>query len=310
MAAITVPETLVAPVGLNRWDSPWLNAKFLSGLAMVLAVLLMGLVGTRFWPERLALVASSPINLPPAWVIPDPQFGAPEAAHPLGTESNGRDILAIIITGAPRSFQVGLIAAGLGMLIGILFGFTAGFLGGWVDNVIRTLADAVITIPSLALLILVSSYVRVVDISSMALILAIFSWAGPTRLIRAQVLSLRERGYVRMARLSGISTFDIMFREMLPNMLPYLASSLAGNVAGAILAATSLEALGLGPTRIPTLGMTIFYAISSSAVLRGMWWWWGFPILILILIFTGLFLIAIGLDEIANPRLRGATAEA
>ena len=144
----------------------------------------------------------------------------------------------------------------------------------------------------------------------MALILALFSWAGPTRLIRAQVLSLRERGYVRMARLSGVPTFDIMFREMLPNMLPYLASSLAGNVAGAILAATSLEALGLGPARIPTLGMTIYYAIRSSAVIRGMWWWWGFPILILIVIFSGLFLMAIGLDEIANPRLRGAAAEA
>jgi peptide/nickel transport system permease protein len=309
MATIAVPEALVAPAGLNRWDSPWLNIKFLSGLAMVIVVLLMGVVGTRFWPERLALVASSPLNLPPAWAAADPQFGKPDIAHPLGTESNGRDLLAIIITGAPRSFQVGLIAAGLGMCLGILLGFTAGFMGGWVDNLIRTLADSVITIPSLALLILVSSYVRVVDISSMALILAAFSWAAPTRLIRSQVLSMRERGYVRMARLSGISTFDIMFREMLPNLMPYLASSLAGNVAGAILAATSLEALGLGPTRIPTLGMTIFYAISSSAVLRGMWWWWGFPILILIVIFSGLFLMAIGLDEIANPRLRGVRAQ-
>jgi peptide/nickel transport system permease protein len=308
MATITVPETLIAPPGINRWDSPWVNSKFVSGLVMVLVVLLMGLVGTRFWPEKLSLVASSPINLPPAW-IHDPLFAAPDPRHPLGTESNGRDILAVMITGAPRSFQVGLIAAGVGLGVGILLGFTAGFLGGWVDNVIRTLADSVITIPSLALLILVSSYVRVVDISSMALILALFSWAGPTRLIRSQVLSLRERGYVRMARLSGVPTFDIMFREMLPNMLPYLASSLAGNVAGAILAATSLEALGLGPTRIPTLGMTIFYAISSSAVIRGMWWWWGFPILLLILIFSGLFLMAIGLDEIANPRLRGATAQ-
>ncbi len=309
MATIAVPEALIAPAGINRWDTPWLNPKFVSGLVMVLAVLLMGLVGTRFWPERLSLVASSPLNLPPVWVR-DAQFSAPDAKHPLGTESNGRDILAIIITGAPRSFQVGLIAAGVGLGVGILLGFAAGFMRGWVDNVIRTLADSVITIPSLALLILVSSYVRVVDISSMALILALFSWAGPTRLIRAQVLSLRERGYVRMARLSGVPTFDIMFREMLPNLLPYLASSLAGNVAGAILAATSLEALGLGPARIPTLGMTIFYAISSSAVIRGMWWWWGFPILILIVIFSGLFLMAIGLDEIANPRLRGAAAEA
>ena len=90
---------------------------------------------------------------------------------------------------------------------------------------------------------------------------------------------------------------------------PYdLLEPIAKGGMGAILAATSLEALGLGPTRIPTLGMTIFFAIRSSAVIRGMWWWWGFPILILIVIFTGLFLMAIGLDEIANPRLRGATA--
>jgi len=307
MATISVPEVLAQPAGVNRFESPWLNAKFVTGLVMVLAVLFMGLIGPRFWDETLARVASSPLNLPPAWVH-DPQFDEPDAAHPLGTESNGRDILAVVITGAPRSFQVGLIAAGVGLSIGTALGLTAGLLGGWVDGVIRTIADSVLTIPSLALLIVISSYVRVVEISALALILALFSWAGPTRLVRAQVLSLRERGYVRMARLSGASTLEIMFREMLPNMLPYLASSLAGNVAGAILAATSLEALGLGPTRIPTLGMTIFFAIRSSAVIRGMWWWWGFPILILIVIFTGLFLMAIGLDEIANPRLRGATA--
>src|SRR6266702_3286496 len=220
MATITVPETLTGTACVKRWDSPTLNPKFMSGLVMVLVVLLMGLVGGRFWNERLALVASSPLNLPPAWVTTDTQFTGATAAHPLGTESNGRDMLALVITGAPRSFQVGLIAAGIGLGLGILLGFTAGFLGGWADNVIRTLADSVITIPSLALLIVISSYVRVIDINTMALILALFSWAGPTRLIRAQVLSLRERGYVRMARLSGVPTFDIMFREMLLNMQP------------------------------------------------------------------------------------------
>src|SRR6266851_3371979 len=132
MATITIPETLTGQAGLNRWDSPWLNPKFMSGLVMVLAVLLMGLVGTRFWNERLALVASSPLNLPPAWVH-DAQFAAPDANHPLGTESNGRDMLAVIITGAPRSFQVGLTAAGIGLGVGILLGSTAGYLGGWVD---------------------------------------------------------------------------------------------------------------------------------------------------------------------------------
>jgi peptide/nickel transport system permease protein len=162
-----------------------------------------------------------------------------------------------------------------------------------------------ITIPALVVLIVISAFVRQITVENMGLLLALFAWPGPTRLIRAQVLSMRERGYVQMARLSGASTISIMFKEMMPNLLPYLAASFTGNVSANILAATSLEALGLGPTRIPTLGMTIFYAIRGSALIRGMWWWWGFPIIMLVLIFTALFLMTIGLDEIANPRLRG-----
>jgi len=303
---VTIPK---ASIGMNRWDSPWLNPKLIGGLLLVMFVVLLGVVGPLFWDITLARVASSPLNLPPVWVKDAPVFfPPPDPAHPLGTESNGRDILALLMAAAPGSLRVGLIAAGLGMTIGILLGFSAGFLGGWWDALVRTIADSVITIPSLAVLIVISSFVRQIDLNNMALLLALFAWPGPTRLIRAQVLSLRERGYVQMARLSGASTFDIMFKEMMPNLLPYLAASFTGNVSANILAATGLEALGLGPTRIPTLGMTIFYAIRAAAILRGMWWWWGFPILMLIIIFTGLFLIAVGLDEIANPRLRGLQA--
>lgn len=287
-------------VGLNRWDSPWLNPKFLIGSGMILLVLLMSLVGPLFYDTTRARVASAPLNLPPMWM------DGGTAEYPLGTESNGRDMLAVIMTGAPRSLQVGIIAASIGMLVGALLGSMAGYLGGWVDNVIRTISDAMITIPSLAVLIVIAAYVRNFELSTMAFILSLFAWPAPTRLVRAQVLSLRERGYVRMARLSGVPPLEIMLKEMLPNMLPWLAASLTANISGAILASASLEALGLGPTRIPTLGMTIFYAIRAAAIIRGMWWWWGFPILILVVIFTGLFLIAIGLDEIANPRLRGA----
>ena len=304
---VTIPK---ASIGMNRWDSPWLNPKLIGGLLLVMFVVLLGVVGPLFWDITLARVASSPLNLPPVWVKDAPAFfPPPDPAHPLGTESNGRDILALLMAAAPGSLRVGLIAAGLGMAIGILLGFSAGFLGGWWDTLVRIIADSVITIPSLAVLIVISSFVRQIDLNNMALLLALFAWPSPTRLIRAQVLSLRERGYVQMARLSGASTFDIMFKEMMPNLLPYLAASFTGNVSANILAATGLEALGLGPTRIPTLGMTIFYAIRAAAILRGMWWWWGFPILMLIIIFSGLFLIAVGLDEIANPRLRGVQAK-
>jgi peptide/nickel transport system permease protein len=95
-----------------------------------------------------------------------------------------------------------------------------------------------------------------------------------------------------------------MFGEMMPNLLPYLAASWIGNAAGAILAAIGLEVLGLGPQRVPTLGGTIYFALGAAAMLRNMWWWWGLPTLALVTMFIGLLLINLGLDEIANPRLR------
>jgi peptide/nickel transport system permease protein len=291
----------------NRFDSPWLNPKLLIGTAMILIVALMPLFGPLIYNTKLVLYGSSPQNLPPIWGKANIQlaFGEPTWAHPLGTQSDGRDMVAVLLVAAPRSLQIGLIAAAIGVAIGIILGFSAGFVGGWIDAVIRTLSDAIITIPALAVLIVIGSYLKTLNPPTMALLLACLNWAGPTRLIRAQVLTMRERGYVQMARLSGASTFSIMFREIMPNLLPYLASSFTGNVSGAILAATGLEVLGLGSTRFPTLGMTIFDAIGAAAILRGMWWWWGIPIVALIWIFGGLYQITIGLDEIANPRLRG-----
>lgn len=284
---------------LNAWDSPWLNPKFVIGAALLLIVLLFGLLGPLFWDTDLAYTASSPTNLPPMWV----SHG--NAAHPLGTESNGRDILASLIVGIPASLKVGFLAASIGMGVGVILGSIAGYLGGWWDHVIRTLSDSVMIIPSLAVLIAIASYIQFADTTMLALVLALFAWPGPTRLVRSQVLTLRERGYVRMALLSNVPPLEIMFVEMIPNMLPWLAASFTGNVSGAILGATGLEALGLGPTRIPSLGMIINYAMTSSALVRGMVWWWLPPILALIIIFTAFFLMTIGLDEIANPRLRG-----
>jgi len=313
MTTITAAEALpIKKTGLlNRWDSPWLNSKFVIGGAIIVFIILMRVLGSLVWDISMATAASAPLNIAPLWITesPGPAILPGDIAHPLGTEGTGRDMLALLIVATPRSFLVGVIAAGVGMIVGVILGFTAGFVGGWMDNVIRTIADAFITIPALAVLIVISAYVRQIEITNMGLLLALFAWPGPTRLIRAQVLSMRERGYVQMARLSGASTPAIMFKEMMPNLLPYLAASLTGNVSANILAATGLEVLGLGPTRIPTLGTTIFFAIRGSAILRGMWWWWGFPLLMLILIFSALFLMTIGLDEIANPRLRGVQAE-
>ncbi len=287
--------------------SPWMNGKLILGLVVLVLIMLLQVTGSLFWDLDQAKVGSAKTNMVPIWIKADKALafkdGSPE--HPLGSDSTGRDMLALILVATPRSLKVGLIAASIGIIAGTILGFLAGFLGGWADGIIRILTDAWMTIPGLAVLIVIASYIEELTLGSMALVIAMFSWPGPARVIRAQVLSMREQGYVQMSRLSGSGVFSIMFREMMPNLLPYLAATFTGGVSGAILAATGLEILGLGPTRIPTLGTTINSALRSSAILRGMWWWWGFPIVLLVIIFISLFLMTIGLDEIANPRLRG-----
>jgi peptide/nickel transport system permease protein len=299
MSTVTPLDTAlpgVAPPATRRFE--WLNWKLVVGGSMVLFIVLLGLIGPLFWNTKLALASSSPLNLPPAW------SDGGTWDHPLGSENLGRDMLALIIDGAPASLRVGVIAAGIGLLIAVVLGFLAGYLGGWIDDVVRVIADAAVTIPALAVMIVLAAAVKHVTFTTEAVLLALFSWPAATRLIRSQVLSMRERGYVKMARLSGVPRLGIMFREILPNMIPYLVASFVGAVSTAILAATSLEALGLGPTRSPSLGLTLFNAIQGSALLRGMWWWWGLPVLVLMIIFSGLFLLSIGLDEISNPRLK------
>ena len=135
----------------------------------------------------------------------------------------------------------------------------------------------------------------------MALIVALLAWRWPARTIRAQVLTMRERAWVQVARMSGMSGLRIIFFELMPNLMPYLAAALVGAVASAILASIGLEALGLGPTDSPTLGMTIYWVIYYAALLHGYWWWWLPPIAIITILFVGLFNLAGGLDEIANP---------
>lgn len=287
----------------NVWDTPWFNLKLILGCLIILSITLMGIIGQFFWDTELAYTGSSPLNLPP--------FGFEGIrgklgliSHPLGTENSGRDMLALLIVGAPNTLIIGVVAAVIGMSVGILLGFTSGYLGGRVDDVIRLISDVTITIPALMILVVINALLRQIDIITMALLIALFIWPSPTRLIRSQVLSMKQSGYIKMAKLSGASNFHIMFKEMLPNLIPYLFGSFIAGTTGAILAAVGLETLGLGPQRVPTLGGIIYDAINSAALFRNMWWWWLSPTILLAAMFIGLLLINLGLDQVSNPRLR------
>ena len=287
----------------KTFDNPWRNPKLIWGAGLLLGVVALGLVGRLLWDLDRARVGAATLKLPPVG-FENLRRQAGEWATPLGTDGAGRDMLALIVQAAPNTLYVGLLASLIGMTIGIVLGFTAGFVRGRTDDVIRVLSDVMITIPPLLILVVVQSVFGDVSLTLMALLIAGFVWQSPTRLIRAQVLSMRESGYVQMARLSGASTPHIMFREMLPNLVPYLFGSFIASATTSIVTAVGLEVLGLGPQRVPTLGRIIYEAIDAGALIQNLWWWWGLPTLLLATMFVGLLLVNLGLDEVSNPRLR------
>lgn len=222
----------------------------------------------------------------------------------LGSDSLGRSIASQMGEAVPNSLQVGLIAAFLGTMIGALIGFSSGYFGGVVDGVLRILIDVFLSVPSLLFLILIASLLRGVSVQVMAIIIGLFAWAWPARQVRAQVLSLKERGFVQVSRLSGMSGLEIIFRELMPHMLPWLGANFVNAFIAAILSESGLSILGLGPQREMTLGMMIYWALSYGALLQNLWWWWFIPVITLMALFLALYLIHIGLEEVSNPRLR------
>ncbi|UFN48833.1 ABC transporter permease [Roseomonas sp. OT10] len=272
----------------------------------------------RAWRERLlvfglgllALLALASVAAP---LVVDPalaEIGAtrprrpPGAEHWLGTDTQGRDVLAALLRALPQTLKIGLLAGLLGLGIGGVLGLLAGWFRGVTDAVIRTLADVVMTIPAIAVLVLVAVNVRSMTVWLMAVIVAGLAWMLPARAVRAQVLSLRERPWVDVARLNGAGPLRIVATELLPNLAPYLAASFVTAVSGAMLATVGLEALGLGPQNELTLGMMFYWAQYSGAILRGLWWWWVPPVVALALIFVALLAASAGMDRLANARLR------
>ncbi|MHB8629060.1 MAG: ABC transporter permease [Aggregatilineales bacterium] len=234
-------------------------------------------------------------------------FDDPSVQHWLGTDRYGRDVLSLLLVGLRYSLSIGLMAGTISTVIGASIGLIAGFYGGRLDNLLRSVTDIILVIPTLPLLITLSAYVKSIDVVTMAILLSIFGWPFSARTIRAQVLSLRERGYIDLARVSGMNKLEIVFQEIMPNLLPYLGVVLAASTVGAILAEFGLEVIGLGPGNIATLGLMINWAIGWGVMTLGKWLLLAAPSLVLVLIFLSLNLINIGLEQAFNPRLKGTT---
>jgi peptide/nickel transport system permease protein len=251
------------------------------------------------------LIGSFIVDTEDARPLSVPALRPPSADYPFGTDRQGRDLFAVMVVGTPLTLRIGFTAGVFGVGLGTVLAFMAAYYRGLTDTLVRGIADIGLTVPGLLVLIIIAVSIKgTLTVNQMAIIVASLAWLYPTRTIRAQVLSLRERGYVEVAQLSGMSGPGIIFFELMPNLLPYLAATLVNAVSAAILASIGLEVLGLGPIDAPTLGMTLYWVNFNAAMINGWWWWWTAPTVIILTVFLGLFFLTVGLDEIANPRLR------
>lgn len=269
------------------------NPSLTAGSLMLLALLLFVVIGALLIdPDNARPMANRPRL-------------APNAEHALGTDRQGKDVLTVMVIGTPQTIRIGLIAGGIGVAVGTFLAFFSVYYGGWVDVFVSSLVDILRTVPGLLVLVIIAiSIPGDMSVEMMALIVAALSWLVPTRVLRSQVLVMRQQPYVEMARFSGMSSPEIIIKEMMPNLMPFIISTFVLAVAGAILASIGLEALGLGAFESNTLGMTIYWNIFYGSLLNGWWWWLLPPILIIVFLFIALFLVSLGLDEWANPRLR------
>ncbi len=269
------------------------NPSLIVGSVMLFGMLFLVGIGHIIWDTEMFRPLSTPTRLPPT------------GEHPFGTDTQGRDLLAIAILGTPLTLRIGLIAGTVAISLGTVAAFLSAYYRGIVDGAIRSVVDVGLAMPALLILILVRINVgRELSTDEMGLAIGLTSWVFPARTIRSQVLVMREQAYVELSRLSGTSGMGIIFKEMMPNLIPYITASLVASVAGAILASIGLEAIGLGNFSQPTLGMTIYWNIQFSSITLGMWWWWVPPLVAIVIVFVSLFLISSGLDEWSNPRLR------
>jgi peptide/nickel transport system permease protein len=226
--------------------------------------------------------------------------------HPLGTDRLGRDELALLLIGLKNSLIMGGITGILATLIAVIVAVIGGYLGGKWDDFLNSITNAILIIPSLPILIVAAIYVRL-DLTVMSVLLTIFIWPWAARTIRAQILSLKERPFIDLSKVSGFSSLEIMFKDIIPNLAPYIGVAFSYTVIGAILTETGLRVIGLGPGYLISLGYLINDVIEKGLISMRVYNIVIPPILLLVLIFVALNLINIGLEESFNPRLKKIT---
>jgi ABC-type dipeptide/oligopeptide/nickel transport system permease subunit len=274
----------------NFWSLYKRNKKGLIGLAIVSIFITIALLSPYITPYD-----------PYEWNVA-PAFSPPSSDHILGSDDVGRDIFSQLIYGTRISLFVGFSAAITTTFIGVIVGTVAGYFKS-LDSILMTFTDIVLVLPSIPIMLVLAIYLGP-SIWNIILVITITSWTGVARIIRSQVLTLKERAYVDSARSIGAGNVHIIMKHILPNTIPLILATAILRIVNGILAEAGLSFLGLGDPTSMSWGMILHYAQTCGGFSRGAWWWIVPPGLFIGFVAVSFTLIGYSLEEVFSPKLR------
>ena len=227
----------------------------------------------------------------------------PSAEHFFGTTSQGQDIFWLLIEAIHNSLTIGFIVAAIGTVFGVLIGLISGFVGGALDRILMLITDTFVVIPSLPVLIMMTSLMKGKStVFMLAIVLAVFAWAWPSRQIRSMALTMKERDFIHTAWFSGEGTIQTVVTEILPFALTWSLSNFMNATLSAIASESGLAVLGLSPGNLVSLGNMIQWARNYNAIMMGRWNWILPPIIGTIVLFVGLFMLITGYNDYTSMK--------
>lgn len=268
------------------------NVEFAIGAALTGVVVLIALLSfvSPYPPMDLYNTA---MDVPPGW------------PHLFGTTSRGQDVFWLLTYAIRNTLLFGLTVALLSRVMALLVGLLSGYKGGWIDRLLMSINDTFIVIPLLPILVLFYFVMRdKLTWGWLAVIMAMLGWAYDARLIRSIAISLRNRDFTRTSVFSGMTTREILQREHLPYVMPVVFSTTLNNINWSIGLEVTLAVLGFTDINTPSIGGMIYWANQHTAMVAGIWWWIAFPVLLLVMVFIGLYLLAVAMNEYIDPRSR------
>ncbi|MDN5360349.1 MAG: peptide/nickel transport system permease protein [Thermotogaceae bacterium] len=268
------------------------NGKVIFGLIVFMSILALAIFGPMFAKYDYDEFAG------PGYMPPSKEFW-------FGTTLMGKDVFTRVVFGLRSTFLVGFVGGTIATFVGLIIGFLAGYYSGKLaDETLMMITNIFLVIPTLALLIILSAYLPYRGILSQSVIIGLTAWTWTARAVRSQTLSLKNQEFVNLSRISAAPVTKIIAEDIAANMFSYVFMVYIIQFTGTILAAVSLEFLGLGPTQGISLGLVMQNAVNWNAIQLGLWWWAIIPGLLLTILIVSLYFINTGLDEVFNPRLR------